>query len=159
MFAEDLVENQFMYLVISGLFNDVFEPTLTESWELTVYTTIDGTSYHIDTIASGLDYEWFCSIPCETCSANNPLECYSCNYMSNKTIFYENYCYEECPGTTYYDPVENTCKFCDENCQDCADYNPKICLSCNPTSAFPFLDGTTCKSECPFGRFANYSAS
>jgi hypothetical protein len=56
MFAEDLVDNTYMYLVISGLFNDLYEPTLTDTWDMTVYTVIDGTSYHIDTIDQGLDF-------------------------------------------------------------------------------------------------------
>lgn len=64
IFADDLVANSYLYFVISGLFNDIIEPTVTDSWVMTVYTEIDGASYHIDTIESGLDFEWLCSMPC-----------------------------------------------------------------------------------------------
>lgn len=76
--------------------------------------------------------------------------------MANLTIVYDNFCYSECPGATYYDPVDNTCLLCNPTCAECDDDNGNICLSCNPASDHPFLDGTTCKSECPFGSYGDY---
>jgi proprotein convertase subtilisin/kexin type 5 len=104
---------------------------------MTVYTEIDGTSYHIDTIQGELSLEWKCSMPCETCYydfVGGDSICDSCNLMSNRTILFENQCFSECPGATYYDPVGNTCNQCDPTCAECDDLNPLICLSCNKQS-------------------------
>lgn len=116
MFAENLNANSYLYLVVSGLFNDLLEPTLTDSWVLTVYIEIDGESFHIDKIAENLSYEWACTFPCQSCSLSDPTKCLSCNYRSNKTIHYDYECYDTCPAETYYDPVGNTCQHCDPNC-------------------------------------------
>jgi hypothetical protein len=67
IFADDLVDDSYIWFVISGLFVDIFEPTITDAWNMTVYTEIDSTSYHIDTIQGELSLEWKCSIPCQTC--------------------------------------------------------------------------------------------
>ena len=40
-------------------------------------------------------------------------------------------------------------------CLECDDYNGDICLTCNPFSDFPFLDGVDCKAKCPFGTYGN----
>lgn len=61
MFIDDIVANTYLYFVISGLFTDIFEPTVTDSWIVTVYTEDD---YMIDSIESGLTFEWTCSMPC-----------------------------------------------------------------------------------------------
>jgi hypothetical protein len=58
MFPEDVVENTYMYFVISNLFIDVKEPVITDSWVMTVFSKIDGKDYHIDTIDKGLVFEW-----------------------------------------------------------------------------------------------------
>ena len=56
MFTDNLVGDTYLYLVISGLFNDLKEPTLTDSWVLTVFTEVGGQPYHIDQIADKLNF-------------------------------------------------------------------------------------------------------
>ena len=80
-------------------------------------------------------------------------------------ILFENRCYESCPAGTYYDAMQHTCQWCDENCLECNPNptgddtlrynNGQECTSCNPTSEWPWLVGTTCQEECPFGKYGD----
>jgi hypothetical protein len=40
-------------------------------------------------------------------------------------------------------------------CLECDYYNGQVCLTCNPFSEFPFLDGVDCKATCPFGTYGD----
>lgn len=115
--------------------------------------------YFVDQISDGLDFEYKCSVPCQTCAVNNPLKCNSCNVLTGKTILYQDWCYEKCPSGTFYDAATYTCKKCNKMCQECDDYNGQICLTCNPFSDYPFLDGAICKATCPFGTYGNKTLS
>ena len=70
---------------------------------------------------------------------------------------YDRKCYDVCPGGTYYDDTTYGCKKCNEMCLDCEQTNGNECTSCNPFGKFPFLDGTVCKADCPFGTYGNYT--
>ena len=160
IFVDYLVENTFINFMITNFFVDVRDPMTTESWVLTVYTPDD---FFVDTISSGLVVTYNCKAPCEQCNWQadppNPDFCLTCNVLTGKSILYEGYCYEYCPSGTYYDDSAYTCKLCHESCRECSQNNGNECTACNPFGEFPFLDGTTCKKDCPFGTYGNTTLS
>ena len=141
--------------MISNFFTHVTRPLTTKSWQLTVYTE---NGKFIEKIEEGLDFTFHCFTPCYKCAHEevppNPNKCYSCNHLTGKKIFYDNYCYESCPSGTYFDASAYTCRLCSPNCLECTD-NPYECVTCNVFGEYPYLDGTTCKAKCPFGTYGN----
>lgn len=122
-----------------------------KSWELNTLTS-DG--FLIDRVSNGLSISFPCNAPCQTCLADNPNYCLTCNALTGSTILYSNRCYSKCPDRLYVDEF-NKCQPCQKPCYTCKQDNPKSCLSCDILSDFPFLDGNTCRNECPFGYFKN----
>jgi proprotein convertase subtilisin/kexin type 5 len=154
MFAQDLVEGSQIFFMITNFFIAVTEPLTTKSWIVTVFTP-EGD--FIDRIGSGLQRTFPCFSPCETCSAADPRSCLSCNALTSDKvlILYKNQCLEECPMYTYHDAAMYTCAPCHPNCLDCDRKYGDSCTSCKPNGPLPFLDGTACKAECPFGTYGD----
>ena len=154
MFAQDLVQDSQIFLMITNFYVAVTEPKTTKSWIVTVLTP-DGD--FIERIGSGLQRTFQCYSPCQTCSSLNPRSCLSCNALTsdNLLILYKNECLEECPKYTFHDKDMYTCTPCNSKCLDCDRNYGDICTSCKPNSALPFLDGSTCKKECPFGTYGD----
>lgn len=80
--------------------------------------------------------------------------CTSCNPSSGRTILYENKCYSSCPAGTW-DSGDGDCLACGDKCGSCQQENPEYCLSCDTSSAYPYLIGNTCEAECQFGFYAD----
>jgi hypothetical protein len=134
---------------------DVNRKSKTDSWEI---TTLSPEMYPIDRVAQGLSLTFPCNAPCQTCAENNANLCYSCNVLTGISILYNNRCYAQCPERFYLDEY-NRCQQCAAPCRTCKKDNPKHCLSCNMLSSTPFLDGTTCTDQCPYGYFKSIGTS
>ena len=61
-------------------------------------------------------------------------------------------CKSTCTEHRYGDPEDWLCKVCPEECNNCADYDPKHCLDCNADRSMLGLAPNvcvTCPSFCP----------
>lgn len=93
-------------------------PIKTNSWTFTTFLDDEGL-YSVDTIQSGLSFEFECSYPCLKCAPGQPNVCLECNSVKSYHILYDNYCYATCPPGTFQEQYE--CKPCDPKCKTCSE--------------------------------------
>lgn len=117
-----------------------------------------------------------CASTCFTCQSNNNTYCTSC---SLGLYLFEGSCISSCSPTYYPDTFSSICLTCINNCNTCTSTtsclsckDPALflinslcvscssvcltcsvtvnnCTSCNTSSTYPILFGTTCISSCP----------
>ena len=87
IFMEDITASSRISLMVSNFEINIQDPTITDTWTLTVFTA-DG--FFIETIDHGLTLEFQCSIPCLTCRKGKPTSCTSCNNLAGLNILYQN---------------------------------------------------------------------
>ena len=148
--VDDTIANTHITITLTNFEIFVTTPTVTDSWELMVYTK---EGHFVEERFQSFSLEFLCSLPCQTCKTGEPSTCTSCNTLTGKEILYMDVCYETCPETTFYNASNYGCQKCNSNCLNCNYHNGNECTSCDPTGLLPYLDGTVCKAECPFGLY------
>lgn len=96
---------------------------VTGSFEI-ITTTYDG--YLVDNLTAGMEVNFYCIFPCQTCEKTNPSKCLSCYKTSTDYIYlFQEKCYDDCPTGMYeipyniYTQTPPTCGFCEFPCATC----------------------------------------
>jgi len=121
---------------IQSLINPSNGTNMTESFQISTYTT-DG--YLIDNITTGLELNFFCNHPCQTCNQTQASQCFTCynKATSDFTYLFEEKCLDDCPIGMYeveantVTEIVATCDLCEYPCLTC-DMAPGNCTSCGP---------------------------
>jgi hypothetical protein len=95
-----LPNGTWIIFTIDNCYLDADRKMTLDSWELITYT-YDG--YLIDRVSNGLSLSFPCNAPCQSCLADNPNYCLTCNALTGSTILYSNRCYAKCPDRLYVD--------------------------------------------------------
>jgi hypothetical protein len=83
--VDNVMANTHIEFMITNFEINPVEPTITKSWEVTMYTPDD---FFIETRDQGFSLEFKCAVPCLTCKVDQPDSCTSCNTLTGLSILY-----------------------------------------------------------------------
>ena len=101
------------------------------------------------------------------CDGPRADQCTSCDVIGAHAFLRNGECVLRC-GDGYYADQDRVCHPCHSTCKQCSGPRATDCLACTPhacaksrcpSALTPMLDGTSCVSACPAGRFADAKTS